>query len=120
MSCTFQVGDEIVWDPSNTVARLFVGEAAAVASAFGLESGIGEIIEDECELDLPVLEAFVAGLVRRYHEATHPMLRSLTVGFIATVSVLVERAGGRLPSGEADQVAAWAQLRQEHARSMPR
>ncbi|MFJ8472000.1 DUF6086 family protein [Kitasatospora sp. NPDC094011] len=113
------MGDEIVWDPSNTVARLFTGEAVAVASAFNLESGIGEIIEDECELDLPVLEAFLADLVRRYHEATHPILRSLTVGFIATASVLVDRAGGQLPPGEPDQVAAWAQLRQEHARSMP-
>ncbi|MEU6235633.1 DUF6086 family protein [Kitasatospora sp. NPDC047058] len=120
MSCTFQVRDEVVWDPSNTVARLFKGEAEAVASAFGLVSGVGDIIEDECEIDLPVLEEFLAELVRQYHRATHPILRSLTVGFIATASVLVERAGGRLPSGEPEQVAAWARLRQEHARSMSR
>jgi hypothetical protein len=110
----------VLWDPSNTVARLFAGEAEAVASAFGLASGIGDIIEDECEIDLPVLEAFLAELVRQYHQATHPILRSLTVGFIATASVLVERAGGQLPAGDAQQVAAWDQLRQEHARSMPR
>ncbi|MER7670567.1 DUF6086 family protein [Kitasatospora sp. NPDC096128] len=101
------------------VVRLFTG-AAAVASAFGLHSGVGEIIEDGCELDIPVLEAFVAELARRYHEATHLILRSLTVGFIATASVLVDRGGGQLPSGGPDRVAAWARLRQEQARSMPR
>ena len=41
-------------------------------------------------------------------------------GFIATALVLAERAGGRLPETTPEQAAAWARLRQEHARSMSR
>ncbi|TQF05490.1 hypothetical protein E6W39_28725 [Kitasatospora acidiphila] len=101
-------------------ARLFIAEAEAVASVLGLASGVGEIISDECELELPLFEAFVAELVRRHGQSNHPILRSLIVSVAATGSVLVERAGGQLPTGDAEQTAAWAQLRQEHAQSMVR
>jgi Family of unknown function (DUF6086) len=120
MSCTFDVGDTVLWSPSNTVARLFHGQAQAVAAAFAVPCGLGPIIEDECEIDLPVFERFVAEITKQYDRATHPILRSLTVGFIGTASVLVERAGALLPGSEPDQAGAWARLRQEYSRSMPR
>lgn len=120
MSCLFEVGDTTVWSPSNTIARLFKGQADAVAAAFHVTSGLGEIIEDECAVDLPAFEKFVAEAVRQYGHATHPILRSLTVSVIATASVLVERADGQLPEVEPDQAVAWAQLRREHAHFMPR
>jgi hypothetical protein len=50
----------------------------------------------------------------------HPILRSLMTGLIATALVLAERAGGHLPETTPEQAAAWARLRQEHARSMSR
>ncbi|MCX4748852.1 DUF6086 family protein [Kitasatospora sp. NBC_01287] len=120
MSCTFQVQDEVVWDASNTVARLYTAQVEAVAGTLGLASGIGEIVEDECEIDPPTLEGFLGELLRQYHRATHPILRSLTVGVIATSLVLLDRVGGRLPATDPDQLGAWTQLRDEHARSMPR
>ena len=46
--------------------------------------------------------------------------RSLTVGTIATASVLVERAAGQLPELDPEQSTAWTALRGQHARSMPR
>ena len=47
-------------------------------------------------------------------------------GTVGAVSCLFEigdtvlRAGGRLPETTPEQAAAWARLRQEHARSMSR
>jgi hypothetical protein len=120
MSCLFQVEDNILWEPSNTVARLFKGHAEAIAAVFDLNSGLGAIIEDECEIDLSTFEKFLAEVVRRYHHATHPILRSLTVGVIVTASVLIERAGGKLPEAEPEQLAEWSALRREYSRSMPR
>lgn len=120
MSCLFQVEDNILWDPSNTVARLFKGQAEAIASAFNLDPGLGAIIEDECEIDLPTFEKFLAGVVKQYNHATHPILRSLIAGFIVTASVLVERAGGKLPETEPEQMIEWTELRREYSRSMPR
>jgi hypothetical protein len=120
MSCTFNVGDLTVWNPSNTVARLFKEEAEAIAATFDIPSGLGPIIEDECEIDVVVFEAFVGQLIKQYEQVVHPIFKTLTVGFIATASVLVERAGGQLPPLPAAQTNAWAQLRAEHARSMSR
>jgi hypothetical protein len=120
MSCLFQVEDSIIWNPSNTVARLFKGQVEAVASAFNLTSGLGPIIEDECEIDLPIFETFLAEVVKRYDNSTHPILRALTVGVIAIASVLVERADGRLPEVKPEQMDAWSKLRYEYSRSMPR
>ena len=120
VSCLFEIGDTVLWNPSNTVARIFKGEAEAIASAFHVASGLGDIIEDECEVDLPAFEKFLAEAMRQYHQTAHPILRSLMTGFIATALVLAERAGGRLPETTPEQAAAWARLRQEHARSMSR
>jgi hypothetical protein len=47
--------------------------------------------------------------------------RALTVGFIATSLVLLDRAGQPLPpAASLEQQAAWAALRDQHAGIMPR
>jgi hypothetical protein len=120
MSCLFEVGDTTLWSPSNTIARLFKGQAEAVATAYHVNSGLGDIIDDECQIDLPTFEKFVAEAMRQYGHATHPVLKSLTVPVISTASVLVERAEGQLPEVEPEQAAAWAQLRREMGHYMPR
>lgn len=120
MSYSFEVNDAVVWSPSNTIGRLFKGQAEAVAEAFRVHSGIGDIIEDECAIDLPVFERFLAEAVKQYEHATHPVLRSLIVSVITTASVLAERAGGRLPESKPDQAEAWAQLRDQLGHFMPR
>ena len=120
MSCLFEIDGTVLWSPSNTVARIFKGEAEVIASAFSVASGLGDIIEDECEVDLPVFEEFLAAAARQYQQTAHPILRSLMTGFLATAMVLAERAGGQLPDTSPEQTAAWVQLREEHARSMSR
>jgi hypothetical protein len=120
MSCFFDVGNTTLWSPANAVAHLFKGQADAVAAAFNVSSGLGDIVDDLCVIDLPVFEKFVAEASRQYGQATHPILRSLTVSVIATASVLVERADGQLPAVEGEEAAAWARLRREHGRFMSR
>ena len=120
MSCLFEVGETTLWSPSNTIARLFKGQVEAVAAAYHVNSGLGEIIDDECQIDLTTFEKFVAEAMRQYGHATHPILKSLTVSVISTASVLVERAEGQLPEQQPEQATAWAQLRSEMARYMPR
>jgi hypothetical protein len=119
MSCFFEVGDTTVWNPANTIARLFKGQVEAVATVYHVESGLGEIINDECRIDLPAFEKFVAEAMRQYGHSPHHVLRSLIVSVISTASVLVERAAGQLPEAEPGQAAPWAQLRREMAQFMP-
>ncbi len=121
MSISFDLGDEVLWWPSNVPGRIFNGHAESIAAALKIPSGLGEIIEDECEVDLPAFVAFVAAVMARYEESTSPILRALTFAFIPTAQVLVERAGASYPRAASDQQeAVWAAMRKEHAASMPR
>lgn len=120
MSCYFEANDTILWNPSNTVARLFKGQVEAVATAFSVQSGLGDIVDDECKIDTSAFEEFVAEAIRQHDHATHPILRSLIAPVIATALVLVERIGGQPPQTEPDQTAAWNERRYEQAHFMPR
>lgn len=138
MSQYFQIGDQVLWNPSNGVAGLFMRTAEALAPEAGLPTGLGSMENDECQVDLVAFTAFVSALVQRYERSNHPILHSLMGGFIATALVLVERGGARIsvpdmtdgwrdvqvgghavwPPG--DHVERWAALSDRHGRAMPR
>ncbi|WP_043635494.1 DUF6086 family protein [Nonomuraea candida] len=138
MSQYYQVGDHVLWNPSNGVSALFLRSAQALAPEAGLPTGLGPMRDDECQIDLKVFTAFVSALVDRYERSNHPVLHALMEGFIATALVLVERGGGEPvrsggdgwrdvrvsgPSTELPAVGAagrWAELVARHARAMPR
>ncbi|MGP3966030.1 DUF6086 family protein [Nonomuraea sp. 3N208] len=142
MSQYFQVGDQVLWNPSNGVAGLFIRSAEALAPETGLPTGLGPMESDECEVDLATFAAFVSTLIGRYERSNHPILHSLMEGFIATALVLVERGGAELPvpdandggwrdvqvsehsawppGGQVGDVERWAALSAQHARAMPR
>ncbi|MGW0194113.1 DUF6086 family protein [Nonomuraea sp. NPDC003201] len=141
MSQYFQVGDQVLWNPSNGVAGLFMRSAEALAPETGLPTGLGPMVSDECEVDLAAFAAFVSALIERYERSNHPILHSLMEGFIATALVLVERGGAKLPvprandggwrdvqvsehsvwppGGQVRDVERWAALSGQHARAMP-
>ena len=121
MSISFDLGDEVLWWPSNVPGRLFKGYAESIADTLKTRSGLGDIIEDECAIDLPAFEGFVGTVTDTYEKATHPIVRSLLFAFIPTAQVLLERAGRDIPrAGSDQQEAVWAAMRKEHAASMSR
>lgn len=111
---------EPLWRTEPAAARLFAGEARLVADLLGVPSGIGEPVGERCTVDLPAFRSFCAAAVTGY--ATQPGIpRALTVGFVATALVLLDRAGDALPAApSAQQQAAWSALRDQHAAVMPR
>ncbi|MFI5865304.1 DUF6086 family protein [Streptomyces sp. NPDC051546] len=96
MSQYYDVGDETVWNPSNGAARLFHRQVAVFEEELGLPSGIGPLINDECQLDPAALGAFAEALVARHGTTGHAVIRALSEGFVATVLVLAERAGAQV------------------------
>ncbi|WP_433651601.1 DUF6086 family protein [Micromonospora zamorensis] len=101
MSQYFQVGDLVLWNPSNRVAALFVRTSEAVAALVEVPTGIGPMRADEYDIDLDAFVGFVDALVVQYMSSSHAILRSLLEGFIATALVLVDRAGRDVPSLQA-------------------
>ncbi|MFI5612032.1 DUF6086 family protein [Amycolatopsis sp. NPDC051903] len=102
MSQNFDIDDRTVWNPSNGVGLLFVRSSDALAPIVDLPTGISPAHRganaDEWVIDLPVFTAFVDALVDRCQRSTHPILRSLLEGFLATALVLVHRGGSEVPA----------------------
>jgi Family of unknown function (DUF6086) len=109
-----------LWNPSNMPGRIFKGHAEVIAAEFNLPSGLGEIIEDEVFVDVPLLETFLTRLVRQYDYRGHFIIMSLIGAVLGTSYVLVERAGGRLPEIDPQRAPAWEAQHLEFSRSMPR
>ncbi len=93
MSCFFQIGDSDVWNPSNFVAKAFHAEATALAQVFGVSSGLGPIVDDECHINGQDFARFVEVLLREHQRTNHTVLKSLLEGVIGVGLVLLERAG---------------------------
>jgi hypothetical protein len=98
MSQCFRAGDTVLWNPSNGVAQLFLRNVEAVAPLVDIPTGLGPARADEYEIDVATFTTFVGALVRRYRSSTHPILRSLIEAVTAVGIVLVDRAGGTVPS----------------------
>lgn len=115
MSRIFKVDRTILWNPSNPVADLYKAQAEATAAAFNIESGMSPVIADECHINVPVFEKFLARLADEYYRTAHYVVRSLIFGVIGTSYVMLERVGGQLPAMGPE----WPEVRAEYSRSMP-
>ncbi|WP_327290303.1 DUF6086 family protein [Streptomyces sp. NBC_01198] len=110
-----------LWRADDRVAGLFLGHAALFADFLGVPSGIGNIVNGECPVDGSLLDAFCVASLAEYGATVQGIQRALTVGFIATALVLLDRAGRPVPTCVApEQQAAWAALRDQHSAVMPR
>ncbi|MEV0610179.1 DUF6086 family protein [Polymorphospora rubra] len=118
MSCYFQVGEQIVWNPSNGVAHLFVDQSMAISRLIGHESGVGAIIQDECQIEVDAFQRFVQLLVNTYQESNHTVLRALVRGYLGMSLALAARIGGRVEIAEADR-GTWRTLMAENQAAMP-
>lgn len=106
MGALFEIGDDVVWNPSPRVARSFIAQVRALEDAIGMPSGIGELVADEIRVDPVALRTFVdalAGELDPTRSATFGALVagpfSIAAGMLAAcdASVLMMRGvAGRL------------------------
>lgn len=106
-----------LWAADDKVAQVFKCHSDAVAALLEIPSGISEAAESGYEIDLPAFDSLLTEAVAHYEATDQGILRSLTVGFIATALVLLDRATQRMPI--AQQQALWAGLRDQLAALMP-
>ncbi|MGW7549315.1 DUF6086 family protein [Streptomyces sp. NPDC054770] len=108
-----------IWCPDVEVAQAFVGTAEVFSQVFGVASGVGDPDHGVCAIDFRDFGALCAAAVGRFSGTREGILRSLSLGFIATALVLIDRAGHLAPAMPGpEQERAWAVLRDQHARAM--
>lgn len=115
MSCFVDIDGNDVWNPANRIARLFIAQARATADAFRLDSGVGDVIEDQCGIDGKAFTTFVATLLAEYERTNNLTLRRLTEGVLIVGLVLLQRAG--LPP---EPPADWHEYVEAQSRHMPK
>jgi len=93
MSQYYRVGDTVLWNPSMTASRLFVGQVRLFEAELGLSSGVGPMQADECLIDLRLFETFTHALVADSRWRHHEVVRTLADGFVVTVLAIAQRAG---------------------------
>lgn len=119
MSCFFQIGEKVVWNPSNFVAQLFIEEARVLARSLGLESGIGDIVDDECEVSTAEFLAFTIALIKRHWNTNNPILKDLLSAVTGVNCVLLDRAGQVLATVESECRDFWRDRIKEISPRMP-
>ncbi|WP_431982115.1 DUF6086 family protein [Streptomyces qinglanensis] len=92
MSQYFDIGDETLWNPSNGVSRMFQRQVAVFEAELELPSGIGPMVNDECQISPDTFETFVNALLAQHRKTSHSIWLALCEGFTAAVLVLAERA----------------------------
>ncbi|MCP3139428.1 DUF6086 family protein [Pyxidicoccus xibeiensis] len=80
MGVFFKWQDEVVWNPSPRMTRLFLAQVRALEEALEVQSGIGEMIADEVELNPSLLETFVSVLVEELESETSSTFKTLIAG----------------------------------------
>ncbi|XVJ76703.1 DUF6086 family protein [Streptomyces sp. JH002] len=108
-----------LWNPSNSAARIFVGHVLTLSNEMAIDSGVGEIIEDECEIDENAFSAFLHTLLLKHGNSNNQALRSLLEGVLAIGLVIAERAGWDMPGVSTGDNSFWEEKRAQLARSMP-
>ncbi|MFI1565566.1 DUF6086 family protein [Streptomyces sp. NPDC020490] len=112
--------DRDIWCAGAEAAHAFVGTAEVLSGVLRVRSGIADPVDGVCAIDFQEFGLLSAAAVHRFSTSDQGILRSLSLGFIATSLVLIDRAGHPAPPmpGPA-QERAWAALRDQHARAMP-
>jgi hypothetical protein len=107
VSYSFEVGDDMVWDPALRVGKLFLGQVQAAAPVLGLPSGLAPQRDGTCQVDPAVYAAFVAELQVTHLRSRHPEMLQLTKGLLIVAVGLLLRVGLKPPAGSDE---AWEEI----------
>lgn len=118
MSMIVLVDQTRVWDVSYPLGNMFIQQARALESSTSLDSGIGDIANDECRIDGGSFSKFLEQLVS-IHSGSHTPVQDLVGGFLGIGLVLARRAGLEVQSFQVHAVDTWATKLEQLALAMP-
>lgn len=92
MSQFFMAGDRILWNPSNRVAQIFVGQLRAIERVDGVDAGFSETTYDEYHIDVAALAALTRALSDTRSSSNNTVLRLELAGVLTICAALLLRA----------------------------
>ncbi|MEU8538881.1 DUF6086 family protein [Streptomyces sp. NPDC048717] len=113
MSYTFDVGDDTLWGPVNSVARIFMGTVKSISTEYRVPSGIGDDLMGMVEIDPVEFASFVQRVLAERAKSLHLYKDMLLDGVLPLLIALADRGGmgveGRTPEENAylERVRAW-------------
>lgn len=90
MSIFFISEDKTVWNPSNGVAKAYLGITRIIETYFDAHSGFSDITSDEVQIDKLALETFIED-----YASQHTIFQELAKGHYLVTRVLCDRLGIR-------------------------
>ena len=108
---SFMIDETPVWNASYGDARLFISQARGFERLAG-ESGVGDIEDDESQIDKDKFTKFLSELVA-IHGANPAPVQTLIHGFVSVAVVLAQRGNLEVTTQQ------WSDDINDLARSMP-
>ena len=102
MTQYYSAGELTLWNPSNGVSHVFLGQVRLFEQELGTASGLGEMFADECQVDVDEFGTFAQALLDYWGSSDHPVLHTLIDGFVSTVLALAQRAGVEVGAARSD------------------
>jgi hypothetical protein len=95
MGLIFEVNDQSIWQPSQSVGRLFLQAIASLETLVDCQSGITESnSSDDFEIDPLALRAFVVAVAERLSNSNNESFLALASPTFFHLIALLRRAGG--------------------------
>jgi hypothetical protein len=98
-----RAGDHILWNPSNGVAQIFVGQLRAIERVQGLDAGVSDTTYDEYHIDVAALATFTQALSDTRTSSNNTVLR-LELSGVSTICAPVLLRADALTSWMPDQL----------------
>ncbi|MER8072134.1 DUF6086 family protein [Streptomyces sp. NPDC094034] len=116
MSYTFDIGDDTIWGPANSVARIFLGTVRTLSEEYRIPSGVGDDLMGMVEIDPAAFPAFVQRVLTERAQSLH-MYKSMMLDGILPILIAMADRGKLGLSARTPEEGAY--LEEVRARKLP-
>ncbi|MFE4540046.1 DUF6086 family protein [Streptomyces scopuliridis] len=91
MSYTFDIGDDTIWGPANSVARVFLGTVRTLSEEYRVPSGFGDDLMGMVEIDPVAFAAFVQRVLAERAQSLHMYKSMMLDGILPILIAMADR-----------------------------
>lgn len=116
MSYTFDIGDDTIWGPANSVARIFIGTVKALSDEYRIPSGVGDDLMGMVEIDPITFSGFVQRVLAERAMSLHLYKDMMLDGVLPILIAMADRGRLGIVGGTPEERAYLEEVR---ARRLP-